>query len=281
MQNRVRAAVGSSTVPWRARSTGTPLACARKSSRRVAVRSSARCRPWISPQTAANAGQLAPSSSTQSASSRRCGKTAMTLCASRPKRTSPGPWTTPASRVASGAATHNTGPGRKFAIRFKSAMTNPLTAPESRLCIPTTSCRLASLRLPSANNRSSSGTPKANLCIRSSFVLSFCRPAPSVPSSFGVCTAGEPAGPSFLAGKAGAGPNCVLEGRRPSSSATRRRSSARLFRDRVCPSEPRSRSLVRIVRPGGFGAAARSTVAPIHWVCSLFFICSYRFRSQA
>ncbi len=68
-RQRRRAPLRSQCPPTRNRKAGTPYCSAATASRRVAVKSSARGLPWISPITAESEGHFSPSAMAQSASS--------------------------------------------------------------------------------------------------------------------------------------------------------------------------------------------------------------------
>jgi len=104
IRQRMRAPLKLAWPPSRIKKAATPDRSDATASRRVAVKSSARGSPQISPITAESAAHLKPSSIAQSASFASRASTWM-----RFRLGSPGGWTRPLSRIAMRSWTHNSG----------------------------------------------------------------------------------------------------------------------------------------------------------------------------
>lgn len=100
----MRAPLKFAAPPRRTSQHGTPDRSDATASRRVAVKSSARGSPQISPMTAESAVHLTPSSIAHSASRASRASTWMRFCEGRP-----GGWTRPLSRIAMRSWIHSTG----------------------------------------------------------------------------------------------------------------------------------------------------------------------------
>lgn len=153
-RRRAGAAVGSAVAAWRSRITGRPAICARRCSRRVAVRSSLAELPRISTSTRDSASSRAASSATQSASESLAVAQKRRSSVPRPaSRERPGAWGNPASGKAGPAPIHSTGPAsprsrRCLRSRPASASAKPLAAPASRAAGPWISVSAAIARPP-------------------------------------------------------------------------------------------------------------------------------------
>ena len=131
IRQRMRAPLKLAWPPSRIKKAATPDRSAATASRRVAVKSSARGSPQISPITADRAAHLIPSSIAHSASRASRASTWMRSCVG-----SPGGWTRPLSRMAMRSCTHSSGFDRSSC-----ASRNP-AQPPSRGCAEKSSDRV-------------------------------------------------------------------------------------------------------------------------------------------
>jgi len=150
IRQRIRAPLRFAVTPRRTSQQGVPLRSEATASRRVAVKSSARGSPQISPITADSAAHLTPSSIAHSASRASRVSTWMRFC-----EKSPGGWTRPLSRIAIRSCTHSRG----FSIS-SCASRNPVQPP-SRGCAANSSERVG---LSGTGRRQRSPNPLGSWC---------------------------------------------------------------------------------------------------------------------